>query len=754
MKKITFLLLLFIASLQIEAQTTLANKLRITGNLTDNTATKVNVQDAFGNVNTILKSDLIDAIFVDNATQLTSAIGNVNKLYITKDNNIIYRYNGTIYTALSADISGKEDIINKSSSFTASSTITYPNTKALVDGLATKATEAFVTNAVSTADSGNVKLTGFQSISGEKNFNDYARFESPSGLESKVYALATGDPFAFGYSSSFPTVGSKGNNVGVYSVGGQNAAYFDTSGLTNFNTIFTFPNKPGTFALTSDLETTASIQAKRPLKTINGESIEGTGDVSIIPIEKSFQQILDQPFENFTHTFAGGLRFQNEFASAFIYRDGITVERTNLTGDPGKIEIYPEGLAHTNNQGLRSLTLYPDHGASPLSPPVFVTSVNGNYADATGNVSYETTIPIAPTLQEVLTAGNSADLMTAGTPILYNDFGASFTQLYGRSISVHSTNFEGETNVQLTPDALIYGLNDTRGEVPSVGEVKVIANVYGNNYRTFSYPSKLSGNYTIATIDDLDAKLSLTGGNLTGPIVGTDANFQGFVEAGEFKLYNGVNGNYGGISSTETDLVFSNGTNFPKFSFNFETLTTDKNYILPDKFGTLALTSDIPVMPQIAQQLKDHFIDANNTGITETDLYSYTVDSNRLNSTGEKIIANYAGTFNDVSASSQIRIYFANTLIGDTGPLTMSTTGAFVVTVSIMRTGATTSKAIVNVTTPGASTATYTKYTSFTNEFFTNAKILKITGTAGGATGGSNDITAVYGNILWQPAAQ
>lgn len=157
--------------------------------------------------------------------------------------------------------------------------------------------------------------------------------------------------------------------------------------------------------------------------------------------------------------------------------------------------------------------------------------------------------------------------------------------------------------------------------------------------------------------------------------------------------------------------------------------------------------------PNIPIQLKDFSIVANNTGTTETDLYSYTVDSNRLNATGEKIIASYAGTFNDVSASSQIRVYFANTLIGDTGALTMSTTGAFVLTVSIMRTGATTSTAIVNITTPGASTATYTKYTPFTGEFFDNAKILKITGTAAGATGGSGDISSVYGNILWQPAA-
>lgn len=41
-----------------------------------------------------------------------------------------------------ASITGKEDTSNKSSSYTASSTTTYANTKALVDGLATKPDKA------------------------------------------------------------------------------------------------------------------------------------------------------------------------------------------------------------------------------------------------------------------------------------------------------------------------------------------------------------------------------------------------------------------------------------------------------------------------------------------------------------------------------------------------------------------------------------------------------------------------------------
>ena len=152
-------------------------------------------------------------------------------------------------------------------------------------------------------------------------------------------------------------------------------------------------------------------------------------------------------------------------------------------------------------------------------------------------------------------------------------------------------------------------------------------------------------------------------------------------------------------------------------------------------------------------QLKDFYVDVNNVGIVETDLLTYTTLANRLNAIGEKIVASYAGTFNDATASSQLKVVFGTTVIGDTGALTMSIAGAWIINTSIMRTGATTARSMVNISTPGASTASYTKYTSLAGLTFSNSNIIKITGTASGATGGDNDITASYGNILWQPAA-
>jgi hypothetical protein len=135
MKKVLFLLLVTSISY---GQALFDKGVKITGGITtDNTATKVVVQSANNVLNTISKSDLQDAFYFASASAFP-VTGITDKLYIARDNNILYRFNGTIYAPLSADISGKEDTVNKSSSFTASSTTTYANTKALVDGLATK----------------------------------------------------------------------------------------------------------------------------------------------------------------------------------------------------------------------------------------------------------------------------------------------------------------------------------------------------------------------------------------------------------------------------------------------------------------------------------------------------------------------------------------------------------------------------------------------------------------------------------------
>jgi len=149
----------------------------------------------------------------------------------------------------------------------------------------------------------------------------------------------------------------------------------------------------------------------------------------------------------------------------------------------------------------------------------------------------------------------------------------------------------------------------------------------------------------------------------------------------------------------------------------------------------------------------DNFTDANNTGTSETDLYSYTTPASTLANNGEKIIAKYAGTFNDATATAQIKLLFGGTSIFDSGAITISGTGSWAIEVMIIRTGSSTARAIVNMNTPTASTSVYTTQTDVTGLTFTNTNILKITGTAGGVGGGNNDITAKLGSGFWHAAA-
>jgi hypothetical protein len=104
MKKVLFLLLVTSISY---GQALFDKGIKITGGIgTDNTATKVVVQSANNVLKTIAKNDLIDVVIVNTTAELTSGIGNISKLYATRDNTIIYRFNGTIYVPLGASITG------------------------------------------------------------------------------------------------------------------------------------------------------------------------------------------------------------------------------------------------------------------------------------------------------------------------------------------------------------------------------------------------------------------------------------------------------------------------------------------------------------------------------------------------------------------------------------------------------------------------------------------------------------------------
>jgi hypothetical protein len=144
------------------------------------------------------------------------------------------------------------------------------------------------------------------------------------------------------------------------------------------------------------------------------------------------------------------------------------------------------------------------------------------------------------------------------------------------------------------------------------------------------------------------------------------------------------------------------------------------------------------------------FTDVSNIGTGESDIYSHTTATNTLNSNGQTLYFDYTINVTDVTSTVTLAVYFGGTSIGNTGALTVSATGTWRVTGSITRATSTTARATVVVDRPGTD-SDYINETDLTSQDFTTTNIVKITGTAGGAGGGTGDITGKMGKLYYQP---
>ena len=136
MKKI--LLLLLLATFSIQAQTlqnpTYGN-VKLKNNTTDNSATKVNVQSTDGTINTISKSDLVNVVEVNDVPSLPLT-GVADKIYVVKNVNKIYRWNGTFYQELAGSDLTYQSVID-ALTFTPENVANKQNSLA-VDGTGSK----------------------------------------------------------------------------------------------------------------------------------------------------------------------------------------------------------------------------------------------------------------------------------------------------------------------------------------------------------------------------------------------------------------------------------------------------------------------------------------------------------------------------------------------------------------------------------------------------------------------------------------
>jgi hypothetical protein len=169
---------------------------------------------------------------------------------------------------------------------------------------------------------------------------------------------------------------------------------------------------------------------------------------------------------------------------------------------------------------------------------------------------------------------------------------------------------------------------------------------------------------------------------------------------------------------------------------------------------TSTLSGDITVAfdrknSEVPHTIATYLTDVNNSGTSETDLYTTTVGANKLINNGHSI--HFVGTVfeSDITATTQIRVYFAGTEVANTGGITISATGFLRISGEIIRKTSTTASASFSVSGNGLTT-TYVNNLDLTGLDFTTTNIFKVTGTAGGASGGSNDITAKPGKLTFQ----
>lgn len=150
----------------------------------------------------------------------------------------------------------------------------------------------------------------------------------------------------------------------------------------------------------------------------------------------------------------------------------------------------------------------------------------------------------------------------------------------------------------------------------------------------------------------------------------------------------------------------------------------------------------------------DHFVDAGNVTTGETDLYSDSIPANALSTNGNKLYAQYGGTFvSSATATRDVRVYFAGTSLLDTGALSISASASWGLSLLLIRVSATVVRYTVAFQTSGASLALYNSTGELTGLTLSNANILKITGQAGGVGAATNDIVAKLGFIDFYPAA-
>jgi hypothetical protein len=151
-------------------------------------------------------------------------------------------------------------------------------------------------------------------------------------------------------------------------------------------------------------------------------------------------------------------------------------------------------------------------------------------------------------------------------------------------------------------------------------------------------------------------------------------------------------------------------------------------FVSPQKVGLTIFTSQSDVI-------------TTSTDGSENDLYSYTLPGLTFNLDGESVEQFEQVAFIPaITATRRLRKYFGNTIIYDTGIITLSLGANFTLTTNIIRESSSTVRCTVAVTSTSASVVSYSTYTRITGLDLADTQILKTVGIAAGIGAASGDI--------------
>lgn len=418
-----------------------------------------------------------------------------------------------------------ENIANKSDSYTVSSSTTYASTKALVDGLATKANDATV-----------VHLSGTETITGTKTFSASPLFDLGARYKTATLGYQSINAFDTGW---------------LFGVGAVTQSFL-FSGATGYN--YTFPNATGTIALTSNLS------AYQPLLT---NPITGTGTTNYLPKFTGSTSLGNSSiFDNGTNVGIGTTSL-NQLLS--ISSSSVGGSTFGLYNTASNIDNRNWALKlNANNYGDLGLFVSSSNGGNPESGSIaMLINKSGNLGLGTTSPSYKLHVQLGQIYAgsnygfrtyDATNGGDSWQFGSNSGDFSFNNTSASTTPLTvksGGNILIGTTTDSGD-KLRVNGTVRLDNLAGT-------GTRTVVADASGNLSASATSTSTYKVYTALVTQSGTSAPTAIVLENTTGATITFARTGAGMYTATFSSAVLTTNKTTMSISSTFTDTIGSGG---------------------------------------------------------------------------------------------------------------------------------------------------------------------------------------------------